>query len=95
MNMGKMMKQARQMQERLNQAMEELRVEGSSGGGMVKVTLNGAKQILSLTIDPAAVDPSDVEMLQDLVIAAVNDASRKADEELQGHMGGMLPPGLF
>lgn len=95
MNMGKMMKQARQMQERLNQAMESLRVEGSSGGGMVKVTLNGSKQILSLTIDPAAVDPSDVEMLQDLIIAAINDASRKADEELQNQMGGMMPPGLF
>jgi DNA-binding YbaB/EbfC family protein len=88
------MKQAQQMQERLQKQMSELRVEGNAGGGMVTVVLNGAKQVQSLKIDPEVVSKDDVEMLQDLIIAAYNDAHRKADEELAQKMGGMLPPGL-
>jgi len=90
MNIQQMMKQAQQMQERLQQQMAGLRVEGAAGGGMVTVVVNGAKQIQSLTIDPEVVSRDDVEMLQDLIVAAVNDAQRKADEELAQSMGGMM-----
>jgi DNA-binding YbaB/EbfC family protein len=91
MDMMQMMKQAQQMQERLQKQMAELRVEASAGGGMVTVVVNGAKQIQTLTIDPEVVSKEDVEMLQDLIVAAVNDAQRKADEELAQKMGGLLP----
>jgi len=91
MDMRQMMKQAQQMQERLQKQMAELRVEASAGGGMVTVVVNGAKQIQSLTIDPEVVSKEDVEMLQDLIAAAVNDAQRKVDEELAQKMGGLLP----
>ncbi len=98
MNIQQMMKQAQQMQERLQQQMADLRVEGNAGGGMVTVVVNGAKQMLSLKIDPEVVSKDDVEMLQDLILAAVNDAQRKADEEMSQKMGGMIPglkiPGL-
>ena len=90
MNIQQMMKQAQQMQERLQKQMTELRVEASAGGGMVSVVVNGAKQIQSITIDPEVVSKDDVEMLQDLIVAALNDAYRKADDELQKGMGGML-----
>jgi nucleoid-associated protein EbfC len=89
-----MMKQAQQMQERLQREMAALTVEATAGGGMVTVTLNGAKQLLSVKIDPEVVSKEDVEMLQDLIVAAVNDGHRKADEEMQKKMGGMLPPGV-
>jgi DNA-binding YbaB/EbfC family protein len=92
-NIQQMMKQAQQMQERLQQQMAELRVEGNAGGGMVTVIVNGAKQVQSLKIDPDVLK-EDVEMLQDLVVAAINDAHRKADEEMSQKMGGMLPPGM-
>jgi DNA-binding YbaB/EbfC family protein len=99
MNIQQMMKQAQQMQERLQKQMAELKVEGTAGGGMVTVVVNGAKQVLSLTIDPEAVSKDDVAMLQDLILAAINDAHRKADEAMQqqmsGMMGGMKIPGLF
>ena len=91
MNIQQMMKQAQQMQEQLQRQMAELRVEATAGGGMVTVTVNGAKQIQSLKIDPEVVSKEDVEMLQDLILAAVNDAQRKVDEELQKKMGGMMP----
>jgi DNA-binding YbaB/EbfC family protein len=94
MNIQQMMKQAQQAQERLQKHMSELRVEGNAGGGMVTVVVNGAKQIQSLKIDPEVVSKDDVEMLQDLVVAAVNDAQRKADEEMAQKMAGMLPPGM-
>ncbi len=84
MNPKQLMKQVQQMQAQMQQRMAELRVEGSAGGGMVKATMNGNKEVLSVTIDKEAVDPNDVEMLQDLVVAAVNEASRKVDEEMQG-----------
>lgn len=94
MNIQQMMKQAQQMQERLQKQMSELRVEASAGGGMVSVVINGAKQVQSLTIDPEVVSKDDVEMLQDLIVAAINDAQRKADEELKQQTAGMLPPGF-
>jgi DNA-binding YbaB/EbfC family protein len=93
-NIQQMMKQAQQMQERLQREMAELKVEGNAGGGMVTVIVNGAKQVQSLKIDPEVVSKDDVEMLQDLIVAAINDAQRKADEEMAQKMGGMLPPGM-
>ena len=99
MNIQQMMKQAQQMQERLKKQMDGLRVEATSGGGMVTVVVNGNKQIQSLTIDPEVVSKEDVGMLQDLILAAIGDAHRKADEELNksmgGLMGGMKMPGMF
>jgi DNA-binding YbaB/EbfC family protein len=93
-NIKEMMKQAQQMQERLKREMSELTVEATAGGGMVTVTMNGEKRLLTLTLDPDVVSKDDVEMLQDLILAAVSDAQRKVDEELGKKMGGMLPPGL-
>jgi DNA-binding YbaB/EbfC family protein len=90
-NIQQMMKQAQQMQERLQKQMAELRVEATAGGGMVTVVLNGAKQIQSLKIDPEVVSKDEVEMLQDMILAAVNDAHRKVDEELASRMGGLIP----
>jgi DNA-binding YbaB/EbfC family protein len=89
-----MMKQAQQMQDRLQQEMAQLHIEATAGGGMVTVTVNGAKQLERVKIDPEVVSKEDVEMLQDLIVAAVNDAHRKVDEAMQQKMGGMLPPGL-
>ena len=89
--MQQMMKQAQQMQERLQKQMADLRVEGNAGGGMVTVVINGAKQVQSMKIDPDVVSKDDVGMLQDLIVAALNDAQRKADEEMQKSVGGMLP----
>ena len=94
MNIQQMMKQAQQMQERLQKQMAELRVEGNAGGGMVTVVINGAKQVQSLKIDPEVVSKDDVEMLQDMIVAAINDAHRKADEAMSTNVGGMLPPGM-
>jgi nucleoid-associated protein EbfC len=91
MNIQQMMKQAQQMQERLQKQMAELKIEATSGGGMVTVVVNGGKQIQSLKIDPDVVSKDDVEMLQDLIVAAVNDAQRKVDEALAEKMGGMMP----
>jgi DNA-binding YbaB/EbfC family protein len=88
--MQQMMKQAQQMQERLQKQMAEARVEGNAGGGMVTVVMNGAKQVQSIAIDPEVVSKDDIEMLQDLIVAALNDAHRKADEEMQRNMGGMM-----
>ena len=99
MDMKQVMKQAQQMQERLQKQMAELRVEATAGGGMVTVEMSGHKQLLSLTLDPEVVSKDDVEMLQDLIVAAINDAHRKVDElvqqQLGGMMGGMKIPGMF
>ena len=99
MNIQSMMKQAQQMQERMQKQMAEMRIEATAGGGMVTVVINGAKQVQSLKIDPEAVSKDDVEMLQDLIVAAVNEGLRKAQElQAQGFggitnaLGGM--PGL-
>jgi hypothetical protein len=93
-----MMKQLQQAQERIQAEIAALVMEATSGGGMVKVQVDGQKQLLSLTIDPEVVDKEDVEMLQDLVVAAVNEASRKVDDAIQekvgGLTGGMKIPGL-
>ena len=94
MNIQEMMKQAQQMQERLQKEMTALTVEGNAGGGMVTVRINGAKQVQSIAIDPEVVSKEDVGMLQDLIVAAINDAQRKADDEMKAKMGGMLPPGF-
>ena len=88
-NIKQLMKQAQKMQEQLDSEMGQLEVEASSGGGMVNVTMDGKKQIRSITIEPESVDPDEVEMLQDLIVAAVNEAGRKVDEELSGHLGGL------
>ena len=94
MNIQQMMKQAQQMQEHLQKQMSELRVEGNAGGGMVTVVINGAKQVQTVKIDPEVVSKEDVGMLQDLIVAALNDAYRKADDEMTKNVGGMLPPGI-
>ena len=98
MNIQKMMQQAQQMQEKLQRELAETEVETTAGGGMVTVVMNGQKQIRRLTIDPEVVSKDDVEMLQDLIVAAINDAGRKVDEQLGqsmcGLMGGLKIPGL-
>lgn len=101
-NMNQMMKQVKKMQEQMLKAQEELAtksVEGSSGGGVVTVQVSGHKQVTAINIKPEAVDPDDVEMLQDLVMTAVNDALAKAEELANADMGkftgGMKIPGLF
>ncbi len=90
MDIQQMMKQAQQMQERLQRELAETEVEATAGGGMVTVIMNGQKQVLRLTIDPEVVSQDDVEMLQDLIMAAINDAQRKVDEAVAGKMGGMM-----
>ena len=97
MNIKQLMKQAQQMQEQMQTKMQSMRVEGTSGGGMVKVEMSGNKELLTVTIDKEAVDPEDVDMLQDLVKAAVNEASRKVDEAIQSSLGAMTGgmPGMF
>jgi nucleoid-associated protein EbfC len=102
-NMGKMMKQIQKMQNDMLRMQEEIKsrtLEASSGGGVVRVVVNGQKEVESLFIDPQAVDPEDLEMLQDMVVAAVNEGLRKVEEMIAEEMkkitGGMnLPPGLF
>ena len=98
MNIQKMMQQAQQMQEKMQKQMASMKVDATAGGGVVSVSMNGSKQLLAITIDPEAVSKDDVEMLQDMIVAAVNDAQRKVDEALQqqmsGMMGGMKIPGL-
>jgi hypothetical protein len=90
MDITQMMKQAQEMQERLRQQMNEISVEATAGGGMVRVVVNGHKHLQKLQIDPEVVSKDDVEMLQDLITAAVNDAHRKVDEQLKRQLGGML-----
>jgi DNA-binding YbaB/EbfC family protein len=89
MNIKQLMKQAQQMQDQMQRQMASISVEGTAGGGMVKATMSGNKELLSVTIDKQVIDPEDVEMLQDLVKAAVNEAARKVDEEMQSSMGAM------
>jgi nucleoid-associated protein EbfC len=98
-NMQQMLKQAQKMQEQLQKQMAEMSIEGTAGGGMVCIKMNGLKQVLSVRIEPDAITSGDVEMLQDLILAAINEAARKVDEELSGQIGnltgGMKIPGLF
>lgn len=101
-NFGKLMRQAQQVQAKMAEMQEKLAgqtVEASAGGGMVTVVMNGKHEVQSLTIDPEVIDPSDVEMLEDLIIAAVNEARSKVDEMIKTEMssltGGLPIPGLF
>ena len=96
-SMRQLMKQAQEMQERLQRELNELVVETSVGGGMVTVKMSGHKQLVAVKIDPEAVDPSDLSMLEDLIVAAVNQAVKKVDETMQGKMGALASsmPGLF
>lgn len=101
-NMNQMMKQVKKMQQQMMKAQEELgnrEFEGTAGGGVVSVTVNGHKKVLAVNIKPEAVDPDDVEMLQDLVLTAINDAMNRAEEsgaqEMGKFTGGMNIPGLF
>ena len=91
------MKQAQALQEKFKKQLEDMVVEASAGGGMVSVTMNGNKNVMGVKIDPEVVDKDDVEMLQDLVTAAVNEASRKVDDAAQRELGSMAGniPGLF
>ena len=90
MNIQKMMKQAQEMQDQLQRELAETQVAATAGGGMVTVVMTGVKQLRSVTIDPEVVSKDDVEMLQDLIVAAINDAQRKVDDEVSGKMGGMM-----
>ena len=97
-NMDQMMKQAQKMQERMQEEVAQIRVEASAGGGMVTIQMDGHKNVLGVKIDPEVA--GDVEMLQDMVLAACNEASKKVDQESQQKMSGMLgglglPPGMF
>jgi hypothetical protein len=97
-NMQQMMRQAQQMQEKLQQEIAQVKVEASAGGGMVTVQMDGQKNLLAVKIDPEVA--GDVEMLQDMILAACNEAIKKVDDEVKQKMGGMLggmglPPGLF
>ena len=101
-NMGKLMKQAQQLQNKMNKLQEELAdktIEASAGGGMIKVVANGKQEIVSIQIEKEVVDPEDVEMLQDLILAAVNDALSRAQamvsEEMGKLTGGMNIPGFM
>ena len=97
-NMQAMMQQAKQMQDKMQQEVAAIKVDASAGGGMVTIKMDGQKRVLGVKIDPEAA--SDVEMLQDMVMAAVNEAAKKVDDQTQAKMSGMmgglgLPPGLF
>jgi hypothetical protein len=97
-NMQQMMKQAKQMQDKLAEEIAQIRVEATAGGGMITVKMDGHKNLLAVKIEPEVA--GDVEMLQDMIVAACNEAVKKVDEQSQAKMGGMLggmglPPGLF
>jgi nucleoid-associated protein EbfC len=102
MNMNKLMKQAQQMQAKMAKMQEELKektVEASAGGGVVKVVVNGKQELLDIKIDPEAIDPEDVEMLEDLILAAVNEGMHRItdmiNEEMNKLTGGLNLPGMF
>ena len=94
-DMNAMMKQAQQMQEQMGKEMKNTVVDASAGGGAVAVKMRGDFEVLELTISPDLVKEGDTEMIQDLTVAAINEAKRKVEEKLQGQLGGMLPPGLL
>ena len=96
-NMGNMMKQAQKLQQQMLEVQEKIgamTVEGSAGGGMVKAVANGHQEILSVSIDPEVVDPEDIELLEDLVVAAVNNAREKAKALSEEELGKIMPPGM-
>ncbi len=90
MNLPEMLQQARRVQEQMQKQLQELRVEAASGGGMVAVVMNGQKYVLALTIDPELLKGGDAEMIQDLVMGAVNQASQEVDEQMQQKVGSLL-----
>jgi len=98
MNLGKMMKDLQKMQSKMQESLDALEVEGTSGGGVVTVRMNGKKQLLSLKLAPDAITPDDAELMEDLLIAAVNEAGRRVDEEVeqmtQGMTAGLKIPGM-
>jgi DNA-binding YbaB/EbfC family protein len=98
-NLQKMLKQAKEMQDKLQKELADLRVEGTSGGGMVSITLDGQKNLVAVRFDPEVINRDDIEMLQDLIVAAFNDAAAKVDEHLSQKLsalgGGLKIPGLF
>jgi DNA-binding YbaB/EbfC family protein len=89
MDIKKMMQQAQQMQEKLQSEVAEIKMEATSGGGMVTAVVNGTKELISLRLEPEIVNPADIEMLQDMIVAAVNEASHRVDGEIQKRVGGM------
>jgi DNA-binding YbaB/EbfC family protein len=90
MNINKMMQQAQAMQNRVQAELDVLRVEGSAGGGLVRIEMSGTKEVLSVKVEPSAVDPADLETLQDLLLAAFRDASRQVDEAVRKKTSAML-----
>ena len=95
MDLNAMMQQAQQMQEQMGREMKETVVDAAAGGGAVNVKMRGDFEVVSIAISPDLVKDGDVEMLQDLIVAALNEAKRKVEESLKGKLGGMLPPGLM
>ena len=94
-DMNSMMKQAQKMQEEMGKEMKAMTVDASAGGGAVTVKMRGDFEVMDVKIDPETIKDGDVEMLQDLLVAALNEARRKVEESLKGRLGGMLPPGLM
>ncbi len=98
-NLQKMLKQAKEMQDQMQKELAQLRLEGTSGGGMVSVSLDGQKNLISVRLGPEVINRDDIEMLQDLIVAAFNDAAAKVDEHLSEKLsalgGGLKIPGLF
>ncbi len=94
MNIQQMMREAQKMQEKMMKEVEALSIEASAGGGVVTVKVKGTHEVESIKIDPEAIKDGDVEMLEDMIVAAMNEANRKIEEALKSKMGGMLPPGL-
>jgi DNA-binding YbaB/EbfC family protein len=95
LDLESMMRQAQEMQEKMGREMKDMTVEAAAGGGAVTVKMRGDFEVVSLTISPDLIKDGDVEMLQDLTVAALNEARRKVEESLKGKLGGMLPPGLM
>ena len=95
LDLDAMMQQAQAMQEQMGREMKEMTVESAAGGGAVTVKMRGDFEVIALTISPDLVKDGDVEMIQDLTVAALNEARRKIEESLKGKLGGMLPPGLM
>ncbi len=94
-DMNSMMKQAQKMQEEMGKQMKSMTVDATAGGGAVTVKMRGDFEVMELVISPDLVKDGDVEMIQDLTVAAINEARRKVEESLKGKLGGMLPPGLM
>lgn len=94
LDFAEMMRQAQEMQEKMQREMDQIRVDATVGGGMVTVLMSGTKDLLEVKVDPEMLKNADVEMLQDMIVAAVNEAGRKVDEKLKGQLGAMMPPGM-